>query len=320
MSNYTFTSDILEDVLFRCSEVTTGQSDFSTQALRYINRAYQSLCDGGSDIDPTVREDWWWLRASRPGQIITSPILTPGVAIAQGATSGTFDVAPAVSVVGYRLRVSGRPEMYYINTHTAASTSFTIDAAFLATSVTSATSILVQTEYTLAPTPAMLRLISPMRLFNTTDDALNSYKIHGVDLNELEDWYPLSNFIIGIPSLFAPLTESTIRLNKVPESSIRIEYEYLALPPALTNAMNEQPIVPLNRRRLLSDIAAGFILADKDDAKAAPTLDLARRGLLAMAAENQHRWAGISDRTGRIHPRGLRRERRWRLESGGLVG
>src|SRR5258708_16843364 len=38
-----FTSEIVDDVLFRCGEPTDGTSDFDVTALNYVKRAYRAI-------------------------------------------------------------------------------------------------------------------------------------------------------------------------------------------------------------------------------------------------------------------------------------
>src|SRR2546428_10576616 len=126
MANFTFTSDILADVLFRAGEPTDGSSDFAAQALVYVNRAWQAIWTGGEEIDDTIREDWLWLR--RLGVLVLDAPITDGsVSTTKSNATITFSVPPAVSVTGYYFRVKGWQDVYKVSAHTASSATATID-------------------------------------------------------------------------------------------------------------------------------------------------------------------------------------------------
>lgn len=93
-----------------------------------------------------------WARARRPLVLELQPPYTTGsVTLTLGSVSGTFSVAPSASVEGWFLQLSGgtNPEVYRIASHTAASTSFQLDAAFTQTTVTSSTFSIFKLDYDL---------------------------------------------------------------------------------------------------------------------------------------------------------------------------
>src|SRR4030095_10673132 len=68
MSGYRFTSDLLEDLLWRGGELFDGTSKYQVpQGLRYLNRGLEALALGGAEFEASIQEDWWWLRKSPPG-------------------------------------------------------------------------------------------------------------------------------------------------------------------------------------------------------------------------------------------------------------
>src|SRR5438445_3836993 len=113
MANFTFTADLLTDVLFRAGEPTDGSSEFTTQAMIYINRAWEAIWMGGEEIDPTIREDWLWLR--KLGTFVLSAPITDGsVSTTKGNATITFSVPPTISVAGYYFRVKGWQDVYVV--------------------------------------------------------------------------------------------------------------------------------------------------------------------------------------------------------------
>jgi len=82
-------------------------------------------------------------------------------------------------------------------------------------------------------------------------------------------------------------------------------------PAPLVNAAGEQCHVPLEHRKLLSDIAAWLIFTDKNDARALVTKETAMQGLRALAKDHRDREGQFTRQIGRIYPRQQRVRRRY---------
>ena len=95
MSNYQFSADLVNDILTRNGELTDGTSDFDARALELLNRAYQALWMGGTEIDPTINEEWHWLKADPPLTLLLLPVVNSGtVSVTNNNTSITFSTGP----------------------------------------------------------------------------------------------------------------------------------------------------------------------------------------------------------------------------------
>lgn len=325
MANYTTTPDLLADALFRVGEPTDGTSDFDTVALTYLNRVYQALCLGGEELNPDLHEDWWWLRKSPPGLLTLQPVITTGtVAVTNNNTAVTFSSAPSASVAGWLLKVDGGSgDVYRILSHTASDTAATLDGIYTGSTDGAASYTLMKLEYALASD--VLRLISPMRCYR----AESAYEIDGVDITTLDRDFPLALIDTGVPSRFAPVTETTIRFNRAGSASstdyIRVEYDYLYMPDALTDDVSSVPVVPLHHRRVLADWTTLWLLMDKNDDRSGAVGMAAKAGLAAMATENRHKQGAIGrGRLGQLVPRLDQRVNRsrgpLRTSSGLIVG
>lgn len=323
MANYTFSQDLVNDILFRAGEGTDGSSDFQAVALQYLNRAYQALVNGGSEIDPNVQEDWWWARKDPPGVLnLVASITTGTVNVTNNSTSITFSSAPAISVAGYFFRVNDQPDVFRIASHTAASTSATLDAAYTGPNAAAAAFKLFKTEYTL---PAdLIRIISPMRIYQGVEA-----EVDGVELTALERNWPIREIESGPPTQFAMVGETKLRFNKYGPVSgatpnmIRVEFDYIYRPLDLTNSASEEPVVPRQYRRMLADIAVVFLFVDKNDDRASPISQVAKQGLQAMANEQRKRMVNYSRNYGRILARQERtnkHNRPLRTDSGVIIG
>lgn len=323
--DYQFTADLLTDILFRTNAESTG--DFDAAALRYLNRAYFAVCGGGQEFSPDLHEEWLWLKSQPPGVLTLLPEVTTGtVTVTNNSAAMTFSSAPAVSVAGYHFKVATHADIFRVSAHVATSISATLDGVYTGPSGSGLTYGLRKYEYALATD--LWRLMSPMRGARWTLDPVTPFRVHGMDLEGLEDQWPMAEWWGGPPDSYALLTETQVRFNRCPINGelVHLEYDYLRFPPVLTSpGTTEEPLVPRRWRAVLSDLATYLIHVDKNDSRADAAGLLGKAGLLAMARENRHRLVSLGATFGVIRPREdhrgwLGRRGVLRTESGLLIG
>lgn len=320
MANLTTGADLRGYVLDRAGELTDGTSEFHSQVLEYLNRQYLSICLGGCEVAPDVREDWWWLRKYPPGVLtLSSPITTGTVLVTQGQTSITFSAAPAASVATWSFQTAGDPTVYRVSAHTGGQTGATLDSAYVGTTDAAATYTLLKLEYDLAVD--VLRLIGPLRcaLSNGNDDP---YKIYAKNRFDLETWWPPVEMLTGVPEYYSVVqqvttetgsaTKTTVRFNRGgrSEGQTRVEYDYLRKPSVLAGS-SEEPLIPWEWRHVLADAALYLLLVQKNDSRADTAGLSAKTGLLALQREHRRVMGLISERMGTIRPRASE-ETAWR--------
>lgn len=321
MANYQFSADLVDDILFRGGEGTDGASDYEAKALQYLNRAYRVLCHGGGEFDPELHEDWWWLKKDPPGVMNLPVAIAAGdVSVTNDSVNITFSSAPASSVAGWHFKVQGHPDVFRIATHTGGVGAATLDAAYTGETAAAAAYKLMKLEHALAAD--VLKVVAPMRV-----QAEQRGEIDGVELSALERDWPLSRVEQGVPEQFAMLGEQKVRFNRYGFETtgklIRVEYDYLRMPDALTNSGSEEPAVPLFYRHVLCDMALFYLYTDKNDDRAGGAAEHAGRTLNAMAQENRKRMIGYSRTMGKIFPRPTRRSSKsypLRTSSGFIIG
>lgn len=306
MANYQFSSDLVNDVLFRAGEPTDGTSDFEAPALQYVNRAYQAIWMGGIEIAPEVNEPWWWL--FKEANFVTElPISAGTVSVTQNSASITFSSPPAASVVGFWFKVTGTNEIYKVSAHTGGAGAATLDSIYLGATDGAAAYTLFKTDYTLAAD--VLRLVTPMRLGQTNASGSSytrpgrNYQILGVSNRELDEIAPLSLASAAIPKLFAQTGEAVVRVDSYSSTRIRVDYQYMQRPADLTDSGSEEPVIPRQYRRLIADVAVMFLMIDKNDDRARAVAALARTGLLGMAQENRVRLQVYGPRVRELAPK-----------------
>jgi hypothetical protein len=329
MAHYTTSADLLDSVLFRAGEPMDSTSDFYTVALIYLNRAYQAIWSGASELDQNVdNQTWWWLRKSTPGILTLLPVIETGtVLVTNNSTSITFSSAPATSVAGYHFKVNTHADVFRISAHTAAAAGATLDGVYTGTTAAAASYRLMKLEYDLA-SDAM----APISPFRAYQDSIDEIEI--MDLKELERSWSLSTFEAGVPKAFAIVGERlsstdamTIRFSHGggldgTTDLIRVDYDYFFMPTDLADDTAE-PLIPRQYRKILADFALGWLLTDKEDNRAAAAFGAAREGLRAMQRENRRRWTKAGRSMGRIFPRQTHMDRRiapLRTTSGHIIG
>lgn len=113
-----------------CETVKIQLSDGTTleRIKRYINMAYID------ELMPYKPRAWWW--AHMHDNVTTGRKYTTGtVSATVNSATCTFSTAPAASQAGKLIKFSAYPEIYRIASHTAATTSFTLEEVFLADAV-----------------------------------------------------------------------------------------------------------------------------------------------------------------------------------------
>lgn len=157
MAQFRTSADILDLALTNAGEVTNGNSPYETQALDFLNKVNFVLIAGGTiplgkDTTVEIDEVWPWAKAKTPLVLELQPKYDTGtVALTQGSEVGTFSSGPAASLRGYHIRISGKEEVYKIAEHTAASTSFELDAAYPDDTVSGANFEAIKIDYELIP-------------------------------------------------------------------------------------------------------------------------------------------------------------------------
>lgn len=313
---YTSANDIINDALFRSGEIP-GASEWDVQALNYLNRTYQAICSGASELLPEFIEDWWWLRAN--GVITVLPTIQLGsVSVIEGTKGITFSQPIIPDIVGYRFKVADHPDVFVIES-VDSPTQAIIDSFYTGVTNASASYELLKVVYDLPVTVAAI--MSPVVSFRENP------QIMGTTPERLDTLWPLARLSHGVPQAFALESETQLRFSHGglrEGKSMRMEFRYRPAVDPLVNLANSIPLLPLQWRQILSDTTTMYIMLDKNDDRATSVGQAARSGLTAMAKENRRRLAKMDQYVGKIIPRQSNTraswEKRLRTESGFIVG
>lgn len=320
MANLRYSSELLDDILFRADELTDGTSDHEAQALIYLNRAYRSLYMGGSEFTPDGGSElWWWLNTGNSNIIQQPTIETGTISVTNNNASVTFsgNITPDLTD-GWYIKVGNHADLFQFSVHGGNQNTATLDSVYTGDTSATATYRLMKLEYDLASD--VLYLSDKMHCNQDSQ-----YDIDGISLTHLKERFPLHLLDSGVPSAFAPVSETRIMFNSYGSTDgdyVRIDYDYLARPADLTDSSTEEPVVPRQYRHILSDMAVYFIHLDKENDRSSTAYRQAQAGIMAMKKENRSRYAKIGE-AGRIYPRMSNRRylrRTLRTETGLIIG
>lgn len=312
--NYRTGADLVQDVLFRGGEPSSG-SDFQAAALRYLNRAYQAIWMGGSEFDPELDETWWWIQGQSSNFLNLEPLIETTVTTTRGSQAVTFGATPTPIILSdvsdWFMVVEGEATAHLITSQTG--TSGTLDAAYPHPSVSAQNCTLFRTDYDLSA--EVIDLSGPMRVFEGNKGVVEEIPHTTMD----RDWRR-DRLWTGVPEYFCILGQGLrrVRFNRTPITDIvRVEYDHPVYPDDIENSETE-PNLPFQYRKTLADAALYFLFADKNDDRAGSALQLAVSGIRAMARDNRNRWA----KTGTpmlIKPRLNQNTRKYRLTTSGRL-
>jgi hypothetical protein len=298
MANLTYSSELLDDMLRRAGESTTGNSKYETRALIYLNRAYRSLAQGGLEFDNKKVRDWWWLYTQ--GNLILQPIRTTGtVSVTQNNATATLSAVVNSDLDNYFFKVDGHPDVFRVSAHTSGSATLTLDSVYTGDTNATGTYVLWKMDYDLASDFA--RLMTPFRRQQSAAD-----EVYSLDIREFQAQNPVTLMGNGAPDRFAFVDHNTVRFNARGDADgdyIRLDYFYIKTVTDLTDSASEEPAVPSQYRHVLADLGLYFLLMDKESAKTEGILAQAKSGLKAMHTEQDSR-APRMGFPGRIYPRG----------------
>lgn len=303
--------ELKEDVLFRAGESLTVSS-WNVRALDYLNRVYRSLCAGASEYLPEFVDDWWWMRSKTT--LILEPALEGDVTVTKGSANITFGAAPADSLAGWRIRMEGGPDVFVVLTHVAAAAAAVLDTEFTGDTGTRRYTAM-KVDYALSS--AVSSLVSPMISYRERG------QIIGMTPERMDMLFPLSRLSAGAPMAFALEDSQLVRFSHgglLNDRSMRIEYRYKPIVADITDSLASLPLVPIEYRHLLSDMALTYLFMDKNDDRAAASSAAAKSGLIAMVRENRRRMAKMDNTIGKIMPRGGDHRGPLRTESGLIIG
>jgi hypothetical protein len=297
MANYNSTKDVLKDMLLRCGEPNDGTSEYEIdgRALNYINRAQQAILSGAAELGLELGEPWPWA-LNQYNKILTlmPSIKTLTVSATYNSTSITFGSAPSINLLGYYVRLGSDSEVYRISAHSGTSTSATLDGVYVSSTVSGASSVIFKIDYVLDSN--VLRLVSPFITYRNSTVLYNDAgQIYFCDQSRFNRDFPINQLQEGTANMatqtYMDVSTMTpyIRVNRIPDTTLRVEYNYIPVPADLTNSDSSIPVVPRDHRINLVYYSCYYLLMDKNDNRAGEFRELTKAGLLAMekAAKQQ---------------------------------
>lgn len=331
---YALTTDLVKDALRRASEPIDGTSEFQAESLDYLNRGYSGLATGTLEQSEDTHVPWWWLWAPYPGVITLLPSVGPGLTatVTQTGLTGTFSAAPTdplgatFSLTDWNIKFRGSStasssqDMFRISAHTAGSTSFTLDSPYTGPN---ATINFVAFQLTYNCPADLLYIVAPLRAYQTGKEQINV-----ISKQNMESMFPLTQITFGIPTDACFVAEQKLRFSHYVGAGtttryVRVDFDYVRMPPTLTGSSLEEPLVPLNYRSILADFCLQQIYIAKNDDRAGGIGQLIKGKINGMRREHMSRVARSTSNLGRVFSRQQDRASirgPWRTESGLVIG
>lgn len=317
MADLQTSADLLEDALRKSGEKTDGTSEYAPEALAAMNNAYRKLLSGANMFDVDFGDPWPWAKAKYPGVLVLEPSYETGtVSLTADSTTGAFSVAPTVSLAGRYLKVADRPEVFRIATHSALGTAFTLDAPYTDSTGATLSFVAMKLDYDLSAA-TVLRLIGPFRVQRQQNAGSDgSGQVSGMDKLAFDREFPLHLTRDGVPTRYCQISEVdgliTVRFNLNPGEKMRLEYDYIPTPVALTDSSSSIPLIPDGHRQVLSFMTAYEILADKNDDSVPLMANQVVQALKALKNDSRNEKAQASRHYARLIPRlDQTRSQRW---------
>lgn len=152
MANFRTTADLLDSILLRSGEITSGTSAYESRALDYLNRINHSILAGGNEFEIEINEAWTWAQAKTPMILELQPKYDTGsISLTNGSEAGSFSAAVTDSLEGWHIKIFGRDSVFKIVKHTAGATAFELDGAYDGTTGATLTYKAFKIDYELVP-------------------------------------------------------------------------------------------------------------------------------------------------------------------------
>ncbi len=259
----TYGLEILNNFLWRARQLELmkeNQQEFYDAAMQHVNRAYYELL---------TLHPWPWALKDPPGVLNVVAKVTGTATIAHDATSVTLDATISSSMAGRWFEIDAEEIPYRISAHTAGTSTLTLDATYKEDAVSAGTYTIYKDEYTLAS--------DCLRIWGAKNRNDPTGTVEVVDPNFMSNDLPDRSYSSTNSGgknctriTMAIVQGGKARITPWPDTDdISIEYSYCIKPTSdLTfdkTTTGDVPLVPLESRYVISDIAIFNLLSDLAD-------------------------------------------------------
>ena len=304
----------MNDALRRASEPIDGTSEFQAESLDYLNRGYSGLATGTLEQSEDTHVPWWWLWAPYPGIITLLPSIgswthrhcIPDRQLRHiqrySHRSSWHQYLPAgleYQVCRYQHCILCS-SMFRISAHTAGSTTFVLDSPYTGPNATVAFKAY---KLTYDCPSDLLYISAPLRAYQTGKE-----KVNVISKQNMESMFPLTQITFGIPTDACFVAEQKLRFSHyvgdgTTTKYVRVDFDYVRMPPTLVGSSTEEPLVPLNYRSILADFCLQEIYIAKNDDRAAGHRPVDKGKINGMRREHMARMGRTTANLGRVFAR-----------------
>lgn len=274
-------------------------SVLQSSTLDFVDRAHKAIVAGGGELNDKEQRPviFSWARAAYPKTIVLSTKETGTLAATEDSNSVTFSAAPSQNLLDWHIKINNEDPIYRISAHSGVSTSATLDSTFINANGSALSFTAFKLVYTVGASDILIPL-GPIRSHVRTDS-----RIDIVSESTMIKQYPLMDVRESNPKMAAIIAASsgniTLLFNSYPSEKRRVDLPYIPIPATL-DLVGSNPIVPVDHRLLIAELAASFMASQVDDDRSKMFFDRARQQFRALVrAERQVTEAG-SDLYGTI--------------------
>lgn len=252
-NKYEFGLDILNDVLFRASEPTSG-SDYINAAKAYIYKSYLEI----------LGERKWLSAVANPPLTLTTYAEQTGTATCvEGSTSVTLDDTIATTMINRKFKMDDTGVVYRVSAHTAGTAAVTLDATYKEGDDLTGAFTIFQDEYDLSSTVLMV-----WGFWNRNDGRV----IYPENSKHMAEHYGSRTVSTSDGDIcrIGMIGNQRIRIYPWTVSAETLEYEYTAIPDEFDytgSGSGDTPVLALSERALIADMALELVLFVKNDAR-----------------------------------------------------
>ena len=319
MSNLETTQDLVEAAEILIGEKPDGNSPFRSQLLSEMNRAQRLICAGGGELNSAFNKVqrsvdqpiiFSWAKSKYPYVFNLQPAESTGtVLVTNNSSAIVFSSAPADSRTGWYIKISNDQEIYRIASHMAGDTAATLDAAYVGTTNLAATFDRIKLVYDITPSDGILQIAGPLNSYLSQLGNENDWKIDIISERAYNKMESFQNVIELMPDKAAVIKhdEATLSLifNGFPANLERVELPYVPVP--LPMAVGGQDsIIPKDLRKILSHLAAAYVMLGEDDDRRAENLTIAFSLWESLVSRDKAVFQAGNEKAGKVFSNRLR--------------
>lgn len=214
----TLTYSDIQTRVMNSLRIPTSNATEATKVAALVNEVYRDIY---------VKYDWYWL-VKREVLTTSDDINTGTLSVTNNSTAITFSSAPTPSTAGRKLLVTGNTDsgaVYRVASHTAASTSATLDDEYTGDTNATAAYRVFHDTYDLASDCGKVLHVTRYGFFDPIDD-IGAYAMLDLKAYDQSVGKPQYYAVIDFDTTGDSTTQRQLVIHPYPDSDYRLEVHY----------------------------------------------------------------------------------------------